>query len=53
MNIKENVKEEKIESSDILDLKELENVEGGACVVACESGCLWSGKEVVRKEVTE
>lgn len=38
--------EEEKKENEVLDLKELEKVEGGSCTVACDSGCLWSGKEV-------
>jgi hypothetical protein len=40
-------KDELKKAEELLDLKELENVEGGTCSLACESGCLWSGKSNV------
>jgi hypothetical protein len=43
--------EELKKEEEILGLKEIEKIEGGACTAACESGCFWTGKEAVRTDL--
>jgi hypothetical protein len=46
-------KDELKKASELLNLKELENVEGGAAAgscITCESSCLWSGKNSTTKK---